>query len=234
MNTVSEHRFDSIALLQEALYQWSLGTLQQALARSGQVSVLLSGGRTPLPFYARLAEAPLPWSRINMALCDERWISADMEDSNEHAIRHVFAGNPKALQQFIAMKTPDASARVAVDDCNQRYRQLPWPPALTVLGMGLDGHTASLFPGATGIEYALREPTFCTAIEAIPSPVTGACSERMTLTLWALLQSRHSALLFTGDDKWRVYQEAREREDAQLPVSLLLHRTTALDVFWCP
>jgi 6-phosphogluconolactonase len=234
MNPVTEHRFDSVAQMQEALYQWSLSTLQRALAQQGQVSVLLSGGRTPLPFYARLAQAPLPWSRINLALCDERWISTDLEISNEHAIRHAFAGNPQALQQFIAMKTHEASAGAAVDSCNQRYRQLPWPSALTVLGMGSDGHTASLFPGATGIEYALQEPTFCAAIDAIPSPVTGPCSERMTLTLWALLQSRHSALLFTGDDKWRVYQAAREREDPQLPISLLLHRTTAFDVFWCP
>ncbi len=233
MKSLTEHRFGSVAALNEALYQWSLAILLRAFDQHEQVSMLVSGGRTPLPFYARLAQAPLPWSRLQMALCDERWISADMELSNEHAIRNAFAGNPQVLQNFTSMKTPHEHAGAAVDTCNQRYATLPWPPALTVLGMGSDGHTASLFPGATGLDHALHAQGFCAAIKALPSQITGPCVERMTLTLWALLQSRHTALLITGEDKWHVYQAAREREDQQRPVSLLLHRAAAIDVFWC-
>ncbi len=234
MGALAEHRFASVLELQDALFQWSIDMLQRALAQQDQLSVLLSGGRTPLPFYARLAQAPLPWSRLQLALVDERWVPADSDSSNEHAIRDAFAGNAQALQNLTVMKTADASAGAGVVNCNENYRRLPWPPALTVLGMGPDGHTASLFPGAAGLDYALQASVHCAAIAAVPSAVTGACTERMTLTLWALLQSQHTALLFTGEDKWRVYQAARAHEDLQLPVSLLLQRATAIDVFWCP
>ena len=234
MGVIAEHRFASVDELQDALYHRSTDILQQALAQQQRISLLLSGGRTPLPFYARLAQAPLPWARLQLALVDERWISADMEISNEHAIRNAFAGNPKALQQLTVMKTADASASAGVTNCNEHYARLPWPPALTVLGMGSDGHTASLFPGAAGLGLALHTSTFCAAIDALPSHVTGPCTERMTLTLWALLQSQRCVLLFTGEDKWRVYQAAREREDLNKPVSFLLQRASTLDVFWCP
>ena len=132
------------------------------------------------------------------------------------------------------MKTADASAQTAVAACNARYATLAWPPALGILGMGNDGHTASLFPGAEGLQQALASTAFCAAINARPSAVTGACTERMTLTLSALLQCERVALLVTGDDKWQVYQRAKAGEDTALPVSLVLARAAQVDVFWSP
>lgn len=230
---LTEHRYKSKAELQLAAGDWCSKVLQQSLVKQDAVSVLLSGGSTPMPIYERLAQAPLPWPRIHMAQVDERWVEPDHELSNERAIRQAFAAAPAALQNFVAMKRSSQSAAIAVDDCNRRYAALP-PAALCILGMGVDGHTASLFSAAAGLISGLTSHTPCAAIEARHSAATGVCTERMTMTLWALLQSAHIGLLITGEDKWKLYQTARAHEDKTLPVSLLLKRATSIDVFWCP
>ena len=230
---ITEHRYKTRAELQRAASDWCIGVLQQELAKQDAVSILLSGGSTPLPVYEKLAEAALPWPRIHIAQVDERWVEPDHELSNERVIREAFAVQPSALQNFAGMKRSSQSAAIAVDDCNRRYAALP-PPALCIMGMGPDGHTASLFPAAAGLTSGLTAHTPCAAIEARHSAATGPCTERMTMTLWALLKSPHIGLLITGEEKWKLYQTARTHEDRSLPVSLLLKRATSIDVFWSP
>ncbi|HTQ99805.1 MAG TPA: 6-phosphogluconolactonase [Candidatus Acidoferrum sp.] len=234
MTAVHEQRFDTAAALQQALLAWSIKCIEQDLRERSAISLLLSGGRTPIPFYCWLSQTDLPWQRIQLALVDERWVPVEDGASNEGAIRAAFFDNSTALAQLVAMKTTAAHAVNAVAECNDCYATLAWPPTLAVLGMGADGHTASLFAGAHGYEAALTSTAFCAAIEAKPSAVTGACTERMTLTLNALLQSRRIALLISGDDKWQVYRKALAAENPALPVSMVLRRAAAVEVFWSP
>jgi 6-phosphogluconolactonase len=231
---LNEQRFDSPAALVDAVYDWSLPLLQQAITKQQRCSLLLSGGTTPLPYYRKLAAAPLPWPNLQLALVDERWVATTDALSNELAIRNAFASNPVAQQQILGMKNSAASAQTGASLCNQYYQNLPWPPALAVLGMGNDGHTASLFPDAEGLDAALTTQTYCAAIQAKPSAITGSCTERMTLTLWALLQCQQLALVITGAEKWRIYEKAKKHADRALPISLLLNQAKQLAVFWCP
>lgn len=231
---LSEHCFESAAALLDALYANCLPLLQQALLQSEKATLLLSGGRTPLPFYKQLAAAALEWQRVQLALVDERWLPVDHADSNEGAVRRCFAGNTLALRQLTGMYSGGISPAGAVADCNARYAALTWPASIAVLGMGADGHTASLFPAARGLDSALTTRDYCAAIDAIPSAVTGSCTERMTLTLHALHQCRHVLLIITGDEKWKVYQRAKQHAEKSLPLSLVLQQAQSVQVFWSP
>jgi 6-phosphogluconolactonase len=230
-----EHFFADRAALDAALVGRCLQIMQQELLASGDISILLSGGTSPLPIYRALSASSLPWNRIHPALVDERWVDPDNPASNERAIKTAFSGNPAALDNFCGMYTPGYPASEAAPECSARYSRLP-APAFCLLGMGSDGHTASLFPQALGLSAAFTSSRWCAAIEALPSPVTGANTVRLTLTPWAILQAERVLLLITGDEKRAVYARALEQTGYEdCPVSYFLHQNIRpVEVFWCP
>lgn len=232
----TEHLFPDQDALFSALYTFCVEALLADLLTSAQVSCFLSGGNTPRPLYSRLAVAPLPWQRIHPALVDERWVPVSDPASNEGLLRDCFRNNPTFLDNLCGMKDSAVTAELAESACTARYAALPAPCSFSLLGLGNDGHTASLFPHAQGLAEALDCPAFCKAIKAEPSAVTGPNVERMSLTLSALLKSRRIILLFTGHEKWQVYQNALHSHDKEaLPVSAVLQQTaTPVHVFHCP
>ncbi|HEY5738558.1 MAG TPA: 6-phosphogluconolactonase [Gammaproteobacteria bacterium] len=233
---VTEHKFTAREQMLDALYAALTAELERALAAQASATLLLSGGSTPAPLYRRLASASLDWSRIDVALVDERWVDADDAASNERLLRETLLQGPAAAARFTGMKTSQPTAAAAVDDCNRRYAALPSPYCLCLLGMGSDGHTASLFPGAEGLQPALGAKRHCAALRALPSAVTGDNLERMTMTPWGILQARKLVLLISGEDKWRIYREAGRAGASQaLPVSLFLdQQRVPVEVYWAP
>jgi len=233
---VSEHEFSDREQMLDALYESVVADLRQALSARAPATLLLSGGSTPAPLYRRLADAPLDWAGIDVALVDERWVDSGDAASNERLLRETLLQGPAAAARFTGMKSHHRTASKAVDYCNRRYAALPSPYCLCLLGMGADGHTASLFPGARGLDAALASKQHCAAIRALPSAVTGDNLDRMTLTPWAILQARRLVLLISGEDKRRVYREARQNgASATLPVSLFLaQQQVPIEVYWAP
>ncbi|ARN75107.1 6-phosphogluconolactonase [Oceanicoccus sagamiensis] len=235
---VTEYFFTDRDSLFTALVYDCQKILTAAIAEKQSATFMVSGGSTPQPLYQQLAKQQLDWQKIHIALVDERWVDCHHAGSNEAFIANNLMRDHAAAAQWIAMKTAEQTAALGLANCEQRYQELPRPFDLTVLGMGPDGHTASLFPGAQGLQQALdiSHQQLCTAIEAKPSEVTGELTERISLSLFGLLQSKQLHLLITGEEKLAVYRQALANRDiGKTPVSAVLQQQTIpVKVYWAP
>lgn len=212
--------------------------LSGAVAARGKALFLVSGGSTPLPLYKELAKAPLDWAKVEIALVDERWVAPDHQASNERAIRASLLAGEAARARFVAMKTDHPAPEEAVPTLDRVLRMLSWPADVVVLGMGSDGHTASWFPNARGLDAAidLETDAKCAAVTARESAVTGAFTQRMTLTAPPVLSAGAMLLLMTGEDKKRTFARARASGPVDdMPVrTLFLGDPDRLFCCWSP
>lgn len=235
---MKRNNFDARDALVSALKSHLLNTIQHSIAERGKAVLALSGGSTPIPLYAELALEPLEWGKVCFALVDERWVDADHPASNETAIRSALAPALAAGAMLIGMKNSSANAHEGLPACLDAFDALPLPFDLVLLGMGEDGHTASWFPHAHGLEDALaQDAPRCAAVIAKPSKVTGDNTERMTLTLPAVASARDIVLLITGDSKRHVFEIAikHPRNIFDMPVRALLADDAApIEVWWSP
>ena len=124
--------------------------LDSPFKSKGQGSLVLSGGRTPMGFFHQLSQQVLDWSKVTVTLADERWVNADHKDSNEKLVKENLLINEAHCAKFLSLKN---SAETAVSGEAELEAELSKYGQFTVviLGMGDDGHTASLFPGADAL-----------------------------------------------------------------------------------
>ncbi|MGR8934280.1 MAG: 6-phosphogluconolactonase [Gammaproteobacteria bacterium] len=235
---VKEFLFDDRASLFTALADACRAHLGAALADTGKAALLVSGGSTPAPLYETLGQSDLDWANIHVALVDERWVDKEHSASNEALICRTLLNNKAANAPFTAMKTADASAAAGCAETEAKYRSLPRPFSVTILGMGSDGHTASLFPHAQGLAEALAADSaqLTAPIIAEQSAVTGPNTERLSLTLHGLLQSSRLIILLTGEDKLAVFRAAQgEGAVEDMPVRAILRQhTVPVELYWAP
>jgi len=217
---LTEHRFTSAEAATEALAAAIIERLRAALAERGAASLVVSGGKSPVPLFALLRVAALDWSKVWITLADERWVDPSSPDSNEHLLREHLLRDAAASARFVPLKSPFAQVTEGLAASTAALAAVPRPFDVVVLGMGEDGHTASLFPGAEGLAAALAldNPAPLAAITPLTAP-----HPRITLTLAALLDARCLMLPLSGATKLAVYQQARETPDAQQwPISAVL------------
>lgn len=199
--------------------------LSAGIRERGQATLAVSGGSTPLPLFARLSEMELGWDRVTIALVDERWVDTGSEDSNENLVRRHLLQKKAAAARFVGMKNDAATARAGEEACAARLQTLPCPWDCLILGMGNDGHTASLFPGAANLAAAvdMHSGRICMAIQPPAAP-----HERMSLTLPSILNSRQLILHLQGAEKKKVLAQAQEDGDAaEMPIRYVLRQQTA-------
>lgn len=212
--------------------------LSEAISKHGSATLLVSGGTTPAPLYEALSKSDLNWKKIRVALIDERWVDESNSASNEALIKRSLMINNAKNVEFIGMKNAANSAAQGQPETEERYGKLPKPFSLAILGMGNDGHTASLFPAAKGLSEALNldNSNVTAAISANQSEVTGPNTERMTMTLPALLKTERLIVLFTGEDKLAVFNAAQKPGPIEdMPIRGLLHQEQVpVELYWAP
>jgi 6-phosphogluconolactonase len=194
--------------------------LALGLRDAGTASLVATGGRSPGPVYDRLRRAPLDWAKVTVTLSDERCVDAGARESNARLVRERLLRGPAAAARFIPLwPAPEAEALSAIQ-----------PFDAVMLGMGEDGHIASLIPGDPGLEDAL---TTHALLRQAPAGLGRPPVARITLTLWALLNARAIFLLISGEAKREVIARAEAGED--LPIGrLLAHAPTPVRIFWSP
>jgi len=201
--------------------------LDLAIRVNGWAVLAVSGGRSPVAMFERLRYRPVRWESVTVTLVDERAVPPDHADSNAGLVRaHLLreAAAKAAFVPLIADAQEAATPARAVARLNQAYRQ----PDVIVLGMGEDGHTASLFPDAPELQTALTEP----APGYLVTHPSMAPHARVTLNLAALLAAERVFLAVAGAAKVEVLGRARQGPTPALPVSIVLaqHRH-GFDIF---
>ncbi|MFT6093099.1 MAG: 6-phosphogluconolactonase [Pseudohongiellaceae bacterium] len=203
------------------------GQLRSKIANKGLASLVVSGGSTPEFMLSKLSQQPLDWSKVVVTLADERWPPAVHADANASLIERSLLQSQAAKAKFVPLTEKAETPFDAEADVNQRLTKLlAWPLSTVVLGMGNDGHTASLFPGAVTLNNALSgfnsagEKSLCCAL----NPPT-ANYQRMTLTAPALLNCRNLILYIRGKQKLKVLEKAIQPGPINaLPIRAFLHQ----------
>lgn len=230
---VHEHRFPDAVALSHALAGEIKVDLEEAIQVRGIASLVVSGGRTPVKLFEQLSTEKLDWSRVWVTLADERWVDTTDAASNERLVRQHLVSSQAANVRFVGLKNPAPTPEAGADWAWRALSRVPHPYDVIVLGMGMDGHTASLFPGSLALARALDPSTSpgCVAVNALAAP-----HARVTLNLAALLDSRRIILHIEGDAKWQVYHKARLAGSVnEFPVRAVLHQQEVpVDVYWSP
>ncbi len=205
--------------------------LRARLGEAPRASLAVCGGTTPGPAFDRLGGRDLGWDRIDVTLTDERFVAPSSPDSNERLVRRRLLKGPAAAARFTPLwaeaPTPEAAA---VEAEAQLAPLLPFDCIL--LGMGEDGHVASLFPGSPALAEGL-DPESARLCVGVPSGVPAPPQPRISLTLRALLDAGLILILITGEAKRRTLEAVAAGAD--LPVAAVLGQTrTPVRVLWSP
>lgn len=223
--------YGDAATLTAALTQHVARRLKEDLAQQDQAVLVVSGGKSPVPLFQALSAQPLAWSRVAITLADERWVPPDHADSNEALVRaHLLKGRA-VTARLVPLWTGDATPEAAAPAVSEALDALPHPFSQVILGMGEDGHIASLFPGAAQLADGLSTSASALAVHPPHAP-----HARLSLSLHALLASRDLVLVISGAAKRQILERALgEGPVEELPVRAILRQTAVpVSVFWAP
>jgi 6-phosphogluconolactonase len=222
-------KFDDRDAASAAAAERMAGLVRAQLSRGDQAIFVVSGGTTPAKCFDSLSSYSLDWSKVQVALSDERWVPDDHADSNERMLREALLRNEAAAASVLSIYQDNLS----VDErCDALQSQLPAAGfACAMVGMGTDGHFASLFPDADSLQDGLNADN---SRFYMPVRTTASPHPRISITLGALLKSAEILLLMFGMEKLSVFEKAQAGDDSYPIAALLAQQTVPVELYWAP
>ena len=225
--------YDSLDELADAVAGDVGFIIESAVDARGSSLIAVPGGSTGPSIFPKLAAQKLPWKKVAIIPTDDRLVPMDDERSNVRGIAKTFL--PLGAR-VVPIATEIADHKLAGNSADARLQDLPWPPDLTWLGMGNDGHTASIFAGAD-LQDALDAPKARRAVGVMPDPMPqDAPFARVTLTRASILSSRTVLITITGPEKRKILEQAiADGQSSKLPIGrVLAEAEQPIDIHWCP
>ena len=204
--------------------------LVKTIKKRGRVSMAVSGGSTPISLFKVLSHLGLDWSKVDLTLVDDRWVSSDHKDSNELLVRSNLIRNKAANVNFIPLKNDASTAKEGRASSEEALHSFSLPFDIVILGMGTDGHTASLFPCSEEINSAMDLNNNDFLVATTP---TSAPYERLGMTAKAIMDAKSIFLHLNGSSKLHTLEKAMDLKDAyKMPIYAFLEN--GLDIYWSP
>ncbi|MDX1816254.1 MAG: 6-phosphogluconolactonase [Marinobacter sp.] len=219
-NEVGEQLADAVA-----------GFLAERLSSAPRASLVVSGGSTPLPFFHALCRKQLEWDRVDVVLADERWVPEDDPASNTALVKEHLLRDRAIGARFLPLKHPGATPEEGLAEARRCLAGLIEPPDVVVLGMGNDGHTASLFPDAPELSAAMDPDNDERVVVATPASQP---QRRITLTYRFLSSARFVALHLRGEDKLATLLEAMAHTERVMEMPVRGFLRPGLKIYWSP
>ena len=204
--------------------------LAQSIAENGCASIAVSGGRSPIGLFEKLSKINLDWSKIELTLVDERWVDSKNEDSNELLVRKHLIKNQATQVNFFPIKNSAKNSKERQVLHEQVLQKIKLPFDVIILGMGEDGHTASLFPCCKELTQAMDPNNQQKCIVTKPK---NAPYERISLTFSTISKAKNLILHLRGSSKLQTFELAMTLKDAnKMPIYAFMEQP--LEIYWSP
>jgi 6-phosphogluconolactonase len=226
--------YDSMDELADAVAGDVAFIVQSAVDARDTSLIAVPGGKTGPAVQKRLAEQKLPWKKVTIIPTDDRLVPVDSDLSNVRELARSFLPLGARVVPLTSESADDY--KMAGNAADARLQDLPWPPDLVWLGMGADGHTASIFSGPD-LQGALNAPRARRAIGVLPDPLPAEAEvARVTLTRAAILSARTVLVTITGQQKREVLEQAiADGQSSKVPIGrVLAEADQPIDIHWCP